>query len=500
MEMIAKFIFLLVLSSSLLLADNKENKTSYNKNNSYNSLIEVKNDTNNTSKSTGGVYNNSGKIVIQSGANFIISDGNYRSEGTSGITDSGTFKLAGNFVNNNISGNPVSTNGTVILNGSNSSSITDGMTFYNLTFAKSNDNVQITTSGVISFTNTLTITNGYFKGGLRTTRTGTSFSAVNFLEYTLPSDAGVTITRYSGNTAPGAENAIMNYVTVTSTTNVAPTSIKVYFNKDQELNGSDQNLLIVWQQVGEANWAKLTNDPAITNGTPFSNWLKPNVSNDLSVWSVTTVKYTAMDNTFTSLPVAFDDENFYAKIVNNAVELTWITHSEDGLKGFIVYRSTDANDNFEEIARWTENSVLETKNDGGFSTNDTEYTFRDIPALSNTYYYKIESYCADDDRQFHPKTVSIDFITKEDDRLFQNFPNPFNAQTSIGFYISQPSNVHLYLYNSNGEIVKELIKNSELDKGIHSITINSENLTSGIYFYNLKVKDKIFTKRMVYIK
>ncbi|MBN2789502.1 MAG: T9SS type A sorting domain-containing protein [Candidatus Delongbacteria bacterium] len=84
-------------------------------------------------------------------------------------------------------------------------------------------------------------------------------------------------------------------------------------------------------------------------------------------------------------------------------------------------------------------------------------------------------------------------------KLYQNYPNPFNPVTEINFYIDNESEVHLSVFNSSGQLVKELV-NEKLDKGIHMTKFNANDLNSGVYFYILQVEDQKLSKKMLLIK
>jgi len=89
--------------------------------------------------------------------------------------------------------------------------------------------------------------------------------------------------------------------------------------------------------------------------------------------------------------------------------------------------------------------------------------------------------------------------------LFQNFPNPFNPSTKIGFSLPELSNVSLIVYNSLGEKVATLIDNNTLNKGNHFVVWDSKNdngnlVPSGIYFYSLQANGKTITKKMALVK
>lgn len=90
--------------------------------------------------------------------------------------------------------------------------------------------------------------------------------------------------------------------------------------------------------------------------------------------------------------------------------------------------------------------------------------------------------------------------------LFQNFPNPFNAETRLGFSITEVSgNIKLDIFDLMGREVKSFFWNN-LYPGEHYVTWNGKNnkgesLASGVYFYRLILSDSIIDrKRMTLLK
>jgi len=78
--------------------------------------------------------------------------------------------------------------------------------------------------------------------------------------------------------------------------------------------------------------------------------------------------------------------------------------------------------------------------------------------------------------------------------LSQNFPNPFNPETTIEFSIQQKSYIGLSVYNIKGQKIKTLAHN-EFDIGSHSIIWNGDDesgnsISSGLYLYKLIVNGK----------
>ncbi|MGB3018122.1 MAG: T9SS type A sorting domain-containing protein [Ignavibacteria bacterium] len=83
--------------------------------------------------------------------------------------------------------------------------------------------------------------------------------------------------------------------------------------------------------------------------------------------------------------------------------------------------------------------------------------------------------------------------------LNQNFPNPFNPVTTIGFTLPQNEVVKLVVYNVLGKEVTTIF-NQALSAGEYEFGFNGEMLTSGVYFYKLTSGDVSITKTMMLMK
>ncbi|GEM_PF-230915 len=83
--------------------------------------------------------------------------------------------------------------------------------------------------------------------------------------------------------------------------------------------------------------------------------------------------------------------------------------------------------------------------------------------------------------------------------LEQNFPNPFNPTTNIHYSIPQASQVTLKVYDILGRLVQTLV-NTEQKPGNYSVTFNAQNLSSGVYFYQLHAGSFTGTKKLMLLK
>jgi len=84
-------------------------------------------------------------------------------------------------------------------------------------------------------------------------------------------------------------------------------------------------------------------------------------------------------------------------------------------------------------------------------------------------------------------------------KLAQNYPNPFNPTTTINFDLPSDQQVKVNIYNTLGELVKELANNF-YTAGSHSLTFNAANLPSGVYIYRLESKAFNTSKKMILMK
>ena len=83
-------------------------------------------------------------------------------------------------------------------------------------------------------------------------------------------------------------------------------------------------------------------------------------------------------------------------------------------------------------------------------------------------------------------------------RLEQNVPNPFNANTSINFSLSNTEKISLIIYDTYGRLVDQPL-NKVMSPGNHTVSINSDNFSSGLYFYTLEVGNQRVTKKMILV-
>jgi hypothetical protein len=90
--------------------------------------------------------------------------------------------------------------------------------------------------------------------------------------------------------------------------------------------------------------------------------------------------------------------------------------------------------------------------------------------------------------------------------LYPNFPNPFNPSTTINFTIdvNREIRTQLVVFNQVGQKIRALV-DAELYPGFHSFLWDGKNsrgnsVSSGSYFYELRVGNQVLTRRMILTK
>ena len=95
-------------------------------------------------------------------------------------------------------------------------------------------------------------------------------------------------------------------------------------------------------------------------------------------------------------------------------------------------------------------------------------------------------------------------IFVKDFHLKQNYPNPLNPETNIIYQIPKTTRVIIKIYNILGQEVRTLVDKIQ-SIGRYELRWDGKNtlgrtVDSGVYFYQLKTKDFIETKKMILIK
>jgi hypothetical protein len=95
----------------------------------------------------------------------------------------------------------------------------------------------------------------------------------------------------------------------------------------------------------------------------------------------------------------------------------------------------------------------------------------------------------DDDITYHP----------DDFELLGNYPNPFNAQTTIEYSIASAASVKIDIYDIRGRLV-DTIFSGFTQAGHNSVVWNADNYGSGVYFSRVQAGNSFDTRKLVLLK
>jgi len=122
-----------------------------------------------------------------------------------------------------------------------------------------------------------------------------------------------------------------------------------------------------------------------------------------------------------------------------------------------------------------------------------------VPVLSDGIISLREVSVSDDQGVLLNARVIDDAPIPMEYSLSQNFPNPFNATTSITYILPKFQFVTLDIYDLLGRKVESLV-NQKQPAGVHDISFNALDLSSGIYLYRLQTDEFSDTKKMILLK
>ncbi|MAX13528.1 MAG: hypothetical protein CMG11_05725 [Candidatus Marinimicrobia bacterium] len=103
------------------------------------------------------------------------------------------------------------------------------------------------------------------------------------------------------------------------------------------------------------------------------------------------------------------------------------------------------------------------------------------------FLYGQDDYTLDNDSEIFPETFNI----------LNTYPNPFNPNLSIDFYIESPGVVDLEVYDIMGNLVEKIITQNFTASGLNTVVWNAEQFSSGEYIVRLKIDEVVYATKMV---
>jgi len=136
-------------------------------------------------------------------------------------------------------------------------------------------------------------------------------------------------------------------------------------------------------------------------------------------------------------------------------------------------------------------------------------TFKVLREFENNARFEIGQGVVFDPDQLQNLVVTQGALTVESTptefALLQNFPNPFNPETTIGYNLAEGGDVSLRIYNIVGQVVRTLV-NERQSAGRYQVRWSGSDdrgvaVSSGIYFYQVSAAGKFQdVKRLMLLK
>jgi alkaline phosphatase D len=76
------------------------------------------------------------------------------------------------------------------------------------------------------------------------------------------------------------------------------------------------------------------------------------------------------------------------------------------------------------------------------------------------------------------------------------YPNPFIDVTTLHYALNEKAKVQINLYQTNGQLVKQLL-DQELPAGLYTLRTEGSGLASGAYFYRIRINDQVKTIKVI---
>jgi len=173
---------------------------------------------------------------------------------------------------------------------------------------------------------------------------------------------------------------------------------------------------------------------------------------------------------------------FEAALMNQKVELSWGTHSEQNSRDFIVERSVDGK---------TFTALPGSISAHGNSNTTQRYSYTDEYPLAKISYYRLRQ--TDIDGKVAYSVIrSVDNSVNASGEIYRIYPNPSNATSDLSIDLMEDASVEIY-NNSN-----VLIHHQELTLGKGVLHVSDKNITPGMYYAVVRSNSGVYYTKLVF--
>jgi hypothetical protein len=316
----------------------------------------------------------------------------------------------------------------------------------------------------------------------------TSVSNSGVLGKLIEDDANIETTTYTGGIDKVSGYRYYEFKNM-SNNNLSIWALEPSYRADDGITAGNTDLRVAYSDDGKTTWNGVgpsdTHTTDLTDPPTFISSDSLETALPFSSQSEYQVAVARKSGTTTnSIPVELT--SFSCSIINEGVELQWVT-------------ATETNNSVFEIERSVENLAFNRIGfvpGAGTSTEKRAYSFVDQDLNAGSHYsYRLKQIDFDGSFSYsHIINLSLEIPVKY--YLEQNFPNPFNPATVIRYHIAEPGFVSLKIYDILGNEVMTIVEELK-QPGIYDQVVNLLSLSSGVYFYELEANSFIQRNKML---
>ncbi len=315
------------------------------------------------------------------------------------------------------------------------------------------------------------------------------FSAEAIGDATAGAVANLQPQPYPGDFGPG-EDFVRRFFTISNSGGAGTftTRMRLYYLQSEfdGSNLSDESLLVIYRWNGGGSNTKADWDLVPSTPHPNENYVEAD--------GVTSFTRFAIGNFGGDVPLAVTLASFTARPQGSSgVSLSWTVQSERDNAGFMLERASVAGGvagAFHEINSFDRDPALR-----GRGTSSSAKTYAAVDSRvqpGQTYRYRLTDVGLDGSRHVEPTQPTVTLAAADGAapvafRLWPNQPNPFNPTTSIRLSLPEPTEGHVLIYSTLGQIVRDLPVASG-QPGTVEVTWDGrdgqgQTVSSGIYLY-----------------
>ncbi|WKZ68537.1 MAG: T9SS type A sorting domain-containing protein [Melioribacteraceae bacterium] len=186
-------------------------------------------------------------------------------------------------------------------------------------------------------------------------------------------------------------------------------------------------------------------------------------------------------------PIFSQAPTLYVSLYGQSFQINWEVNDLSRAEKFLVEKSYDGRDyHYVNSIRVIDNS----KNI--YSTTDQDFSNNQI------IYYRVKQ-INDDGSSVYSSDAKVGRGKIKHFKLNQNFPNPFNPNTTISVNVTRADEFEVLVYDIVGKIVT-VLHQGPLSEGTHQFSFDGSEIPSGLYLCEIKSGDELEVMKMILAK